>query len=591
MRIGIGINRQTSGGFNPKSLLPIFWIKDTSIIVDGKFIDSSGNNHVLTAATTTVANDSIILAANDTSIINALKLARAYWYFYTNDATPKTVLLSSLNCCYVNTLYFNKFQNKNLLLFSDYQPESTHAILLNYLKLTATYTVLDNEIFNGLGDWTLSTGGTIVNSKLHLVSSGAANKKTIWIAGEILKITMTGVTIAGKLDVAIGNWAVFPPTENSLNQNYVRTSSSPLVINNIPTNGMTGDKYTALWAKTPETTNTIDVTSIKVERVIYHDATPSLKEIFDGIYDNSIIYEDGTPSAKSEYSFYTDATVLTVSAIPTIYVGGVYGFLQVLINDVLYSYTQFTVYVNNQVKEITIPAGNKKVTIITDGLTRLNNAGRILGTFIDSIKIPNANSYTKFIQGTITEKYLFLCDSIGNGSQATHLQEGFANLFKTTNNKEVGIWGWGWARLADAASTQAKIDAFIIQMNAFFANCTGRKVLVNQLGTNDAGQAGTAAATFTTWDAALLDAIHAADPTIEIFRISPFYADGETSLWADYRTGISGNVTDRAAWGNITYINGVDCVAYNTSNYYFDGVHLKTAGQLAVHDYIDGIIL
>ena len=95
------------GGDFIKSLSPIFYIKDLTVIQSGYFVDSSGNNKQIQAATTTVANDSLIMPANDSSIISALTAAGCYSQFYTDNATPKKVLLSNISPCYNDRGYYN----------------------------------------------------------------------------------------------------------------------------------------------------------------------------------------------------------------------------------------------------------------------------------------------------------------------------------------------------------------------------------------------------------------------------------------------------------------------------------------------------
>jgi hypothetical protein len=98
-----------------KSLNPVFYIKDLTQVVDGYFVDNSGNNKQIQAATTTVTNDSLIMPANDTDIIAALTAAGCYTYFYTNDLTPKTNKIGFLQSKYSNFLFFDK---NSLVIFN-----------------------------------------------------------------------------------------------------------------------------------------------------------------------------------------------------------------------------------------------------------------------------------------------------------------------------------------------------------------------------------------------------------------------------------------------------------------------------------------
>ena len=81
--IGISSNK-----FSPNNLHPVFWLKDLNTPVNGYWVDYSGNNKQIQAATTTVANDSLIMPANDSQIISALKRLGVYSKYYTNNSTP-----------------------------------------------------------------------------------------------------------------------------------------------------------------------------------------------------------------------------------------------------------------------------------------------------------------------------------------------------------------------------------------------------------------------------------------------------------------------------------------------------------------------
>jgi hypothetical protein len=109
-----------STSINPLDLLPVLYIKNvgSSGVVAGKFVDSSGNNHIVTAGTTTNTNDSIIFAASDTTIIAALTAAGCYSTFYTNDTSPKTVPIRNIKTNWTNILFFDFFNESNLLIFS-----------------------------------------------------------------------------------------------------------------------------------------------------------------------------------------------------------------------------------------------------------------------------------------------------------------------------------------------------------------------------------------------------------------------------------------------------------------------------------------
>jgi lysophospholipase L1-like esterase len=92
-RIGIKNVIGNSGGLKS----PVFRIADMSVIVNGYFVDSSGNGKRIQAATTAIENDSLIMPANDRDIILALKKIGEYSKYYTSDSSPKTVLIRNIS--------------------------------------------------------------------------------------------------------------------------------------------------------------------------------------------------------------------------------------------------------------------------------------------------------------------------------------------------------------------------------------------------------------------------------------------------------------------------------------------------------------
>lgn len=100
------------------SLSPVFYIKDALTVVDGKFVDESGNNKVLTASTVLMTNDTITLPASDAAIIAALTAAGMYGFFYTNDTTPKTIAISAIRTDYSRYWYVSE-NNRIIVLFAN----------------------------------------------------------------------------------------------------------------------------------------------------------------------------------------------------------------------------------------------------------------------------------------------------------------------------------------------------------------------------------------------------------------------------------------------------------------------------------------
>ena len=97
----------------------VLYIPDLVTPVDGKWVDRSGRNKQVLAATTNVANDSLIMPANDADIIGAVTKAGLYSQFYTNNSTPKTVVISEITAAnQFNNLFFDSLTKTKLTLFN-----------------------------------------------------------------------------------------------------------------------------------------------------------------------------------------------------------------------------------------------------------------------------------------------------------------------------------------------------------------------------------------------------------------------------------------------------------------------------------------
>ena len=116
----------------PENLYPTIHIPDFSQVVNGYFVNKA-NGKKIQAATTTTANDSLIMPANDADIIAAVTLAGQYSKFYTNNSTPKTVLISQIpSIDQKYCLFFDSVNSKNFILFKTQGTEINADLLYNY---------------------------------------------------------------------------------------------------------------------------------------------------------------------------------------------------------------------------------------------------------------------------------------------------------------------------------------------------------------------------------------------------------------------------------------------------------------------------
>ena len=162
----------------------------------------------------------------------------------------------------------------------------------------------------------------------------------------------------------------------------------------------------------------------------------------------------------------------------------------------------------------------------------------------------------------------------------------FPKLFKYDDLKEVVNLGWAEGELAQMASTTPLVNGTVTSITTSLSNATTTKKLIILIGTNDFGLSALPSATFKTYYENLVDAVNAADSSIEIFCISPLLRSTDAPLLDDYRTAINDLCTVRPSF--CTYIEGKTIITLLDTT---DGLHLSVAGQQKVKDHIDSIIL
>lgn len=118
----------------PQQLGAILYIPDLNTPVNGYWQDKSGKGKLVQAATTTVANDSLIMPANDADIIAALTLAGAYSVFYTTNSTPKKVKLSDILQTYGTSFYFDEWNKRKMSLFDRSLDTNENNRMMNFIN-------------------------------------------------------------------------------------------------------------------------------------------------------------------------------------------------------------------------------------------------------------------------------------------------------------------------------------------------------------------------------------------------------------------------------------------------------------------------
>jgi lysophospholipase L1-like esterase len=216
--------------------------------------------------------------------------------------------------------------------------------------------------------------------------------------------------------------------------------------------------------------------------------------------------------------------------------------------------------------------GSKTIDILNG---RQDSGGT--GTQVRAIRVPTAATRTVSTASAPTRRLVVFGDSIAAGYSPTRMAEGWDVLMRQDYPGQVSIHAITGRTLASqvtatlAAELLAGLDG------------TVRNDLWLAIGTNDYGVNAQSAANFGTQYAALLDAIHASNTTVNIFcqcptpRTAPYAetANAFGDTLTAYRTAISTAVSARSGWA-------VPPVYVDASAWVFtkpDGLHPDTAGH------------
>lgn len=255
---------------------------------------------------------------------------------------------------------------------------------------------------------------------------------------------------------------------------------------------------------------------------------------------------------------------------------------EVLVNNVWNQSVTVTIANTIQTIPITLPAGEKIVTLL-NGYTANALAG--------SIVLPDAGVY---IQGIITtgpveiqapyptlNKWVFLVNSIGTGASGTHpAATGFPALFRL-DGRYVEVDGWGGRSVATTSEALGNTMAAFVsaEMNGVKTN-----ELFICLGTNNYGLSNQTKATFKTYYQNMLDAIIAIRPDIIIYCVSLInrtnYDSGNLSgaTGDDFADAIEELTTTRPT---TRFIYGKNLVSLANCP---DGIHPNQTGMQQYHD-------
>jgi lysophospholipase L1-like esterase len=299
----------------------------------------------------------------------------------------------------------------------------------------------------------------------------------------------------------------------------------------------------------------------------------------------------GGYKARSPYGFVqfrTSETSISVKVAGDWIGQGVESKCEVFVDGVWNQSVQVTVSNTIQTVAITLPAGEKIVTV-QNGY----NAGAD-STYQSGVNRPASGVWVQGIVTTgpieikrpvtVANKALFVGDSITTGASSPHTTAtGFPQLFRQSGwNVQVDSWG---ARILDT-DTDLKASNMATQLVAQMTG-TGSNDLFMMLGTNNFNLDHTKTM-FKDRMQKLFDAIHALNASIKIWYVSPLnrslnYAYGTPNangtVHDDYYDAAVELAATRSSWMEVLY--GKDYVSLSNLP---DGLHPNGAGHVEVHD-------
>jgi lysophospholipase L1-like esterase len=191
---------------------------------------------------------------------------------------------------------------------------------------------------------------------------------------------------------------------------------------------------------------------------------------------------------------------------------------------------------------------------------------------------------------TPTSRLALYGDSISSGYGSTIVtRDSFFARMRVAFSGRCALEAWGGRRLADDAGDSGRaglgsIANLAARLVALVAGATTRQIVL-LIGVNDWGNGPYNAATFQTKYAALLDAIHSADPGASVFAMTFLISGSEPSVnsfsetKATWRAAIVNAAAGRA-W--VTVLTGPN---FMTAGGLADGnLHPSTAGSAAIFD-------
>jgi hypothetical protein len=297
--------------------------------------------------------------------------------------------------------------------------------------------------------------------------------------------------------------------------------------------------------------------------------------VFDTVFQNSVTIDIGVRSPFSEYVFDYSGTSLNVQGVATL-TSSPFNRLTFLIDGIYDSILSFTA--TPTWKTYSLPAGQKRITIV-EGATSKPPDSPVLGTRLTGLKF-DSTKYQKVNYVSKNEKYVFLVNSIGVGDRTMCMStEAWTRQFNSENNKDVAVYGWGYAKLMDMAYPTSTLDTTVSRLIRLCGSSANKNIIIS-LGTNDYSTT-TSKDTIAKYYSLLVDSIHSKSPTATIFCVAPIYRYNESSLMESYRSKID---SISIVKNFCIYINPYSSLTYPAD--YNDAIHPNLSGHNKLKDYI-----
>ena len=294
-------------------------------------------------------------------------------------------------------------------------------------------------------------------------------------------------------------------------------------------------------------------------------------------------------SPYSRARFVTDATTVELDIVSDVFGSyPTFAKIGVLVNGAVHATITATQAAMKRYTQ-SLPAGSGKVVEFVTGL-QSRPSSTILGTYIRMIAFPH-NTNTALQSAPAGPTLLIYGDSLAVGANATSpATEGWPYLLSTQWAGQTIVEAYGFRTLFDDAADSTARGAFVAKVAA-----AAPTAIWLAIGTNDYGLNKWSAASFGAAYAALLDDLHTALPSAQIYCQTPLTrfapaseaANGSGSTLANYRSQIATAQAARASY--CTLVDGTAIIT-DSAQMDTDGIHPLTTGHATYAAYAQGVL-